>query len=66
MYFKTFIVATVLTSGSVLAAPAGNSAVTSRQTVIGSVEFTTVDGTTVHSNMQVGAGYRQLSTETSS
>ncbi|KAI1759067.1 hypothetical protein GGR53DRAFT_180028 [Hypoxylon sp. FL1150] len=57
MYFQSLLAAVLLTSGSVLAAPAEHI---SRQTYIGSVDFTTVDGTTVHSNMQVGAGYRQL------
>lgn len=60
MYFQTFIAAALLTSGSAFAAPG----VVSRQTYVGSVEFTSVDGTTVHSNMQVGAGYRQLSKAT--
>lgn len=59
MLFQSFITAAVLASGTAFAAPAS---VASRQTYIGSVEFTTVDGTTVHSNMQIGAGYRQLST----
>ncbi|KAK6220588.1 hypothetical protein LQW54_002033 [Pestalotiopsis sp. IQ-011] len=57
MLFQSFITAAVLASGTAFAAPAS---VASRQTYIGSVEFTTVDGTTVHSNMQIGAGYRQL------
>ncbi|ETS75093.1 hypothetical protein PFICI_13577 [Pestalotiopsis fici W106-1] len=60
MYFSTFIAAALLSSGSAFAAPTGNAGVAARQTYIGSVNFTTVDGTTVHSNMQVGAGYRQL------
>lgn len=61
MYFQTFIAATLLASASVFAAPVEHAGVASRQTYIGSVEFTTDAGTTVHSNMQVGAGYRQLS-----
>ncbi|KAF7533503.1 hypothetical protein G7054_g7003 [Neopestalotiopsis clavispora] len=60
MYFSTFIATVLLASGSTLAAPAGNAGVAPRQTYIGSVEFTDVDGNTVHSNMEVGAGYRQL------
>ncbi|KAI1769761.1 hypothetical protein F4818DRAFT_315427 [Hypoxylon cercidicola] len=60
MYFQTLITAALLTSGFAFAAPAGNAGIISRQTYIGSVEFTTVDGATVHSNMQIGAGYRQL------
>lgn len=58
MLLQSFITAAMLASGTAFAAPAS---VASRQTYIGSVEFTTVDGTTVHSNMQIGAGYRQLS-----
>lgn len=61
MYFSTFIATVLLASGSTLAAPAGNAGVAPRQTYIGSVEFTDVDGNTVQSNMEVGAGYRQLS-----
>ncbi|KAL9107864.1 MAG: hypothetical protein Q9227_007282 [Pyrenula ochraceoflavens] len=64
MYFQTFVAAILLTSGSVFAAPAGNADVLPRQTYIGSVHFITVDGATVNSNMQVGAGYRQLSKAT--
>ncbi|XXH00636.1 60S ribosomal protein L38 [Hypoxylon texense] len=60
MYFQTFIATTLLASGLAFAAPAGPAGIVSRQTYIGSVEFTSVDGTTVHSNMQIGAGYRQL------
>ncbi|KAL9615988.1 MAG: hypothetical protein Q9160_009087 [Pyrenula sp. 1 TL-2023] len=60
MYFPTFLAAALLTSGSVFAAPAGPAGVTSRQTFIGSVEFITVDNTALNSNMQIGAGYRQL------
>ncbi|KAI2628487.1 hypothetical protein GGR54DRAFT_346261 [Hypoxylon sp. NC1633] len=60
MYFTTFITAALLASGSAFAAPAGPAGVLSRQTYIGSVEFIAVDGTTVHSNMEIGAGYRQL------
>lgn len=58
MLFQSFFTAALLAGGTAFAAPAS---VASRQTYIGSVEFTTVDGTTVHSNMQIGAGYRQLS-----